>query len=124
MKFYPLKLKPVTKSIIWGGNYLTKNFGISSDEENIAEAWVTTSRNDGDNIIENGESAGTSLSEFIKKAGIEKVCGDFTDFPLLIKLIDANDRLSVQVHPDDEIAAERYDSLGKPELTLNYNLLS
>ena len=92
MNFYPLKLKPVTKSIIWGGNYLKENFGFESCDENIAEAWVTTSRTDGDNVIENGEHTGLLLSEYIEKSGISNVCGDFDAFPLLIKLIDANDR--------------------------------
>ena len=104
MNFYPLKLKPVTKSIIWGGDYLKENFGFESNDENIAEAWVTTCRNDGDNIIENGKFANSPLSDYIRENDITNICGSFDAFPLLIKLIDANDRLSVQVHPDDEYA--------------------
>ena len=116
MKFYPLKLKPVTKSIIWGGNYLKDNFGYKTSEENIAEAWLTTLRHDGTNIIENGPYEGEYLSDYINKAGIENVCGNFNAFPLLIKLIDANDKLSVQVHPDDEYAKANGLDAGKTEM--------
>lgn len=116
MKFYPLKLKPVTKYIIWGGNYLEKNFGYSTEDDNIAEAWLTTCRPDGVNIIVNGEAEGTLLDEYIKKAGKENVYGDFEDFPLLIKFIDANDKLSVQVHPDDEYAKANGLDAGKTEM--------
>ncbi len=116
MKFYPLKLKPVTKYIIWGGNYLKDNFGYKSDDDNIAEAWITTCRPDGVNIIENGEEAGTALDAYIEKAGKENVYGDFEDFPLLIKFIDANDKLSVQVHPDDAYAKANGLDAGKTEM--------
>lgn len=116
MKFYPLKLKPVTKSIIWGGNYLENNFGFKSDDENIAEAWLATCRPDGINVIENGEYADKTLKEYIDDASIEKVCGDFDAFPLLIKFIDACDKLSVQVHPDDAYAKENGLDAGKTEM--------
>ena len=119
MKFYPLKLKPVTKSIIWGGDYLEKNFGFKSfksDDENIAEAWLATCRPDGVNIIENGEYEGKTFEDYINDAGIENVCGDFDAFPLLIKFIDANDRLSVQVHPDDAYAKANGLDAGKTEM--------
>ncbi len=116
MKFYPLKLKPVTKSIIWGGNYLEKNFGYKSQDDNIAEAWITTCRPDGVNVIENGQAQGLLLDSYIQKAGKENIYGDFEDFPLLIKFIDANDRLSVQVHPDDEYAKANGLDAGKTEM--------
>lgn len=116
MKFYPLKLKPVTKYIIWGGNYLEKTFGYKTEDDNIAEAWLTTCRPDGVNIIENGEAQGTLLDEYIKNAGKENIYGDFEDFPLLIKFIDANDKLSVQVHPDDKYAKANGLDAGKTEM--------
>ena len=116
MKFYPLKLKPVTKSIIWGGDYLEKNFGFKSDDENIAEAWLATCRPDGVNIIENGDYEGKTFEDYINDAGINNVCGDFDAFPLLIKFIDANDRLSVQVHPDDAYAKANGLDAGKTEM--------
>lgn len=116
MKFYPLKLAPVTKSIIWGGDYLEKNFGFKSEDDNIAEAWLATCRPDGVNIIENGEYAGKKLDEYINDAKIENVCGNFDAFPLLIKFIDACDKLSVQVHPDDVYAKENGLDAGKTEM--------
>lgn len=116
MNFYPLKLKPVTKSIIWGGDYLKNNFGYESDDDNIAEAWLTTCRSDGMSIIENGAFAGVTLDKYILENGKENVYGDFNSFPLLIKLIDANDRLSVQVHPDDDYAEKHGLDAGKTEM--------
>ena len=116
MKFYPLKLKPVTKSIIWGGNYLKDNFGFESSDDNIAEAWLATCRPDGINIIENGEYKSKTFEDYIKDAGLENVCGDFDAFPLLIKFIDANDKLSVQVHPDDAYAHANGLDAGKTEM--------
>ncbi len=116
MKSYPLKLIPVTKKIIWGGNYLSENFGIGENSENIAEAWMMTVRPDGVNVIDNGEYAGMPLDEYIQKCKMENVCGNYKAFPLLIKLIDANDRLSVQVHPDDVYAAANGLDAGKTEM--------
>jgi len=116
MKTYPLKLVPVTKKIIWGGNYIAENFDIGDKGESIAEAWMMTVRPDGVNIIDNGEYKGMDLSEYIEKTGAKAVYGDFEAFPLLIKLIDANDRLSVQVHPDDEYAKNNGLDAGKTEM--------
>ncbi len=116
MKNYPLKLTPVTKKIIWGGNYLPENFGIGEKGESVAEAWMMTVRPDGVNVIDNGEYKGMTLSEYIEKSGMENVCGNYESFPLLIKLIDANDRLSVQVHPDDVYAAANGLDAGKTEM--------
>ena len=116
MKFYPLKLKPVTKSIIWGGHYLEKNFGYKSDQDNIAEAWITTCRPDGVNIIENGSFGCVTLDSYIQQVGKETVYGHFDNFPLLIKFIDANDKLSVQVHPDDTYAKANGLDAGKTEM--------
>ncbi len=116
MNSYPLKLLPVTKNIIWGGNYLNKNFSIGNDHETIAEAWMMTVRADGVNVIENGKFNGLTLDDYIKERGMENVCGNSNSFPLLIKLIDANDRLSVQVHPDDEYASQNGLDAGKTEM--------
>ena len=116
MKIYPLKLKPVTKQILWGGTYLCENFGIGEKGQSIAEAWVMTDRPDGCNTIDNGDYRGMTLDEYINQASKAAVIGKDTDFPLLIKLIDANDRLSVQVHPDDEYAAANGLDAGKTEM--------
>ena len=104
---YPLKLKSVLKDIIWGGTALSENFAKGTPGQKIAEAWVLTLREDGENIIENGKFEGKKLSEVI---------GGSTEFPLLIKLIDARDKLSVQVHPDDNYAKKEGLPAGKTEM--------
>jgi mannose-6-phosphate isomerase class I len=63
---YPIKLNPIFKEIVWGGERLKSDYGYESDLNNIAEAWVLTARNDGDNTIKNGEYAGQSFTELIK----------------------------------------------------------
>ncbi len=88
MNKYPLKLTSVNKSIIWGGEKLGLSYG--KGEGRIAEAWELTVHPEGINVIENGEYAGMPLSEYIESN---------ENFPIMIKLIDACDRLSVQVHP-------------------------
>lgn len=105
---YPLKLSPAFKEIIWGGDRLKKDFGKVCDFEKLAESWELTCRYDGMNVIENGEYAGMTLSDYLGK--------DAEGFPLLIKLIDACDRLSIQVHPDDEYAREKEGEFGKTEM--------
>ena len=108
MNKYPLKLKPVFKEIIWGGSKLRTDFGKVCDLDKLAESWELTVRNDGMNVIENGEYAGMTLAEYLGN--------DAEGFPLLIKLIDACDRLSIQVHPDDAYARENEGEYGKTEM--------
>lgn len=115
MKFYPLKLKPVTKSAIWGGRKIPEKYGIGESGSSVAEAWMLTLRPDGVNVIENGEYAGMTLEEYAEKAGKENVYGN-GEFPLLVKIIDAADKLSVQVHPDDEYAHSHGLDAGKTEM--------
>lgn len=105
MKIYPLKLKPVMKNAIWGGKQIPLLYSIGEPGQNCAEAWMLTLREDGDNVIENGPCTGMTLGEYVKLAGSDKVYGN-GKFPLLIKIIDAADRLSVQVHPDDVYASQ------------------
>lgn len=115
MKLYPLKLTPVLKSAIWGGHRIFDTFSIGSADEKSAEAWMLTLRPDGVNRIENGEAAGMTLEDYASKVGMAALC-EAKDFPLLIKIIDANDRLSVQVHPDDAYAAAHGLDAGKTEM--------
>lgn len=105
---YPLKLAPVFKEIIWGGDRLKRDFGKVCDFEKLAESWELTCRHDGMNVIQNGPCAGMSLSDYLGE--------DAKGFPLLIKLIDACDRLSIQVHPDDAYAREKEGEYGKTEM--------
>ncbi len=113
----PIKLTPVFKEIVWGGNRLKEDYGFKSELNNIAEAWMLCARDDGDNIIENGEFKGTSFTQFIKNnRNVLGTKGDkYEEFPLLIKFIDAKTDLSVQVHPDDEYAKAYENSYGKTE---------
>jgi len=115
---YPLKLKPVLKDIIWGGKRLSEEYG-KSDNPNrkIAESWELTVHKNGVNIIENGEHAGKSLEDLFKSAK-SIVSPDYNSekFPLLIKFIDAEQNLSVQVHPDNEYAEKYANELGKTEV--------
>lgn len=95
---YPLKLGPVFKETIWGGERLKNEFHKQSSLERIAESWELTCRSDAMSTITSGELAGMPLSAVVDNT---------KRFPLLVKLIDANDKLSIQVHPDDEYAARR-----------------
>lgn len=114
----PLKLRPALKDYLWGGNRLRDEFGMKSDLDKTAEAWVLSCHKDGENIVENGEFAGKTLSEAIDLMGKECLgenAQKFPYFPVLIKFIDAKDNLSVQVHPDDEYAMRVENEFGKTE---------
>ena len=113
----PIKLQPVFKEIIWGGNRLKTDYNKQSELDKIAESWELTVRDDGMNTIVGGEFDGMTLEEYIDKNGFEVVTNKKLDrFPLLIKFIDAEDNLSIQVHPDDKYALEKSNSLGKTEM--------
>ena len=114
---YPIKLNPIFKKIVWGGERLKSDYGYESDLNNIAEAWVLTARNDGDNTVKNGEFSGQSFTELIKNN--PQFLGEkgkkYNEFPLLIKFIDAKSDLSIQVQPDEDYARVHENSLGKSE---------
>lgn len=133
-KLYPFKFIPVASRRPWGGHDLVDKLGkefVECDEEGneieigpdelIGESWELADMGIEDSVVTNGWLAGNTISE-IMETYLERVVGDDVynyygrQFPLLIKFLDINDKLSVQVHPDDEIAAERYDALGKSEL--------
>ena len=116
---YPLLLKPAVKDYLWGGTRLKTEYKYDTDKEIAAEAWVLSCHKDGSDTVENGSLAGKTLAEVIELWG-DKAIGEkaaaFPYFPLLIKLIDAKDRLSVQVHPDDKYALEKEGEFGKTEM--------
>ena len=117
MMLKPIKLQPIFKEIIWGGNRLKTDYNKKSSLSNIAESWELTVRDDGMNTIIGGEFNGMTMQEYIDKNGFEVVSNKPLDrFPLLIKFIDAEDNLSIQVHPNDEYAMEKANSLGKTEM--------
>ncbi len=116
---YPIKLKPVFKDYIWGGNKLKNNWNKNSDLDIIAESWELSCHKDGNSTICNGEFEGLTLNQLIDKKGKEILgtkCEKFDDFPILIKLIDAFDNLSVQVHPDNGYALKVENQYGKTEM--------
>ena len=117
MMLKPIKLQPIFKEIIWGGNRLKTDYNKKSSLSNIAESWELTVRDDGMNTIIGGEFNGMTMQDYIDKNGFEVVSNKPLDrFPLLIKFIDAEDNLSIQVHPNDEYAMEKANSLGKTEM--------
>ena len=120
-KFYPLKFTPILKEKIWGGQKLTTLLHKSSDKLNIGESWEISDVEGDESIVSNGNFKGQSLKDLLITYKAEligdknyKVFGD--KFPLLIKFIDAKQDLSIQLHPNDELAAKRHNSFGKTEM--------
>ena len=115
----PIKLLPVFKGYIWGGNKLKTKYNKRSDFSVIAESWELSAHPDVQSVVSGGEYDGCTLEEYITKAGKEVLgtkAQDMDYFPLLIKLIDAKDNLSVQVHPNDEYAFAHEGGYGKTEM--------
>ncbi|RKE03770.1 type I phosphomannose isomerase catalytic subunit [Marinifilum flexuosum] len=122
MSLYPLKFQPILKDKIWGGSklktVLNKDF---SPLPNAGESWEISGVEGDISVVSNGNLAGNNLEELIEVymgdlVG-DKVYDQFgMEFPLLIKFIDANDVLSIQVHPDDELSKERHNAFGKTEM--------
>ncbi len=115
---YPLLLSPVSKEILWGGSRLKGRYHKTAPFEKLAESWELTLRPDAENRIVNGAYSGMTLGEFISACGNAVVTPDYDGdcFPLLIKFIDACDRLSIQVHPDDAYGMEHEGEPGKTEM--------
>lgn len=103
---YPYKMMPVYKDYLWGGDNL-RRLGKPAPEVRIAESWELSVIAGNESKIANGQLKGQTLSKVIKKYG-KKVLGERfgTGLPVMLKFIDANDKLSIQVHPDNEYAAE------------------
>ncbi|MBR1657919.1 MAG: class I mannose-6-phosphate isomerase [Synergistaceae bacterium] len=113
----PFRLKPVYKNYLWGGKNLIDLWGKTPDSENLAESWELASHPDGDNIILDGELKGLTLSEAVRKFP-EIVSPKFKPdetFPIMVKLIDAEKPLSIQVHPFTDYARRVENSRGKVE---------
>jgi mannose-6-phosphate isomerase len=121
-ELYPLKFEAILLDKIWGGNSLAKNWGKKADlSRQIGESWEISAVSDSLSIINNGFLAGNNIEE-----AIEVYMGDIVgdeiyekygiEFPLLIKFIEANEDLSVQVHPGDKMARERHNAYGKTEM--------
>jgi len=120
-ELYPLKFNPILKEKIWGGNKLSKLLGKNSEANNIGESWEISNVKGNISIVNNGFLKGQSLEDILSIYGTEilgvknfKKFG--TQFPLLIKFIDAKEDLSIQLHPNDELAEKRHNSFGKTEM--------
>lgn len=113
----PFYLKAPCKDYIWGGSRL-RDYGKQSDRDVIAESWELSCHPDGESVIASGSYAGLTLPDYLKEhpEALGTACGRFDRFPVLIKLIDAHDDLSVQVHPDDAYAQRVEHEYGKTEL--------
>lgn len=116
---YPMRLIPPCKDYLWGGNRLRTEFGKQSEQDKIAESWELACHPDGTSIIANGDAAGTPLQAWLDitgKSALGTRGAAFDRFPVLIKLIDALDNLSIQVHPDDAYALRVEGEYGKTEV--------
>jgi mannose-6-phosphate isomerase len=119
---YPLKFKPIFKDKIWGGQKVRTLYGYDfAPSPNCGEVWVLSGYQDNISVVENGFLEGNDLNELIE-VYMGDLLGDRVfekfgeEFPLLIKLIDSNDWLSIQVHPGDELAQKRHNANGKTEM--------
>ncbi len=113
----PFRLTAPCKDYLWGGNKL-REYGKISDADRIAESWELSCHPDGESRIAEGNYAGSTLTEFLADhpEAMGTSCAHFDRFPVLIKLIDARDNLSVQVHPDNEYALRAEGEYGKTEV--------
>ena len=120
-QLYPLKFSPILKDKIWGGAKLKKIFEKPALSHILGESWELSGCNGDESVVANGFLAGKNIRELIEIYP-EKLLGERNhtmfgkSFPLLFKLIDANENLSIQVHPGDEIAAKKHNSFGKTEM--------
>jgi len=121
-ELYPLKFEPLLKEKVWGGNKLVTGYHKKGDPTlKYGESWELSAVSDNLSVVSNGFLAGNNIEELI-----EVYMGDLTgdtvfekfgnEFPLLIKLIEAREDLSIQVHPGDAVARERHKAYGKTEM--------
>lgn len=109
-------LNPVFKQMLWGGNRLRSGFGYEIPGDDTGECWAVSAHPNGDCIVRDGIFKGKTLSELWKERPELFGNPESDRFPLLVKIIDAKDDLSIQVHPDDAYAREHENgSLGKTE---------
>ena len=116
-QLHPLRFKPVYKDYIWGGDKIVRLYNRQEPPGIYAESWEVSDRNDGMSVVANGELAGKSLRDAVLAFGSD-LLGTRVHaqaFPLLIKLIDSRERLSVQVHPNDA-TAKKYGGEAKTEM--------
>lgn len=119
---YPLKFEDIFKTVVWGGEKIAPFKGVQTEQHNIGESWELSGVKGNESVVANGPLAGHTITELAcqyKEVLLGKKVYEATgtEFPLLIKFIDARDDLSVQVHPDDTLAGARHNgSKGKTEM--------
>lgn len=118
---YPLKFRPILKTTIWGGDKIIPFKHLDSTQPNVGESWEISDVPGDESVVANGADAGKNLTQMVQEyKGALVGEANYTrfggKFPLLIKFIDARDDLSIQVHPDDELAMRRHNSMGKTEM--------
>lgn len=118
---YPLLFRENLHEIVWGGSRLKALKGLPADGRNIGESWEISAVRGSESVVQNGELAGSTLGELVQRYGAELMGKHIaeahgTEFPLLVKFIDAAGDLSIQVHPGDELARARHGKLGKTEM--------
>ena len=119
---YPIRFTPLVMERIWGGTKL--NTLLNKDLGRVTkagESWEISTIENSQSIISNGKYNGISLSDLISKwpqetLGVNSVVRFGVEFPLLVKFLHSQDNLSIQVHPNDDVAQKRHNSLGKTEL--------
>ncbi len=114
-----VKLSPAFKDYLWGGTKLRDIYHKPCDFDIIAESWELSAHPDGTSVIASGQYKGMLFTEYLEKIGSSALGTKYDankDFPLLIKLIDAKQNLSVQVHPDDAYALQHENGYGKTEM--------
>lgn len=121
MLFYPLLFEPIFKERIWGGTKLKEVLNKSFKSNQIGESWELSTVENDISLVSNGEFKGLNLNQLIEKypteiLGVNSIQNFGTNFPLLFKFIDAKEDLSIQVHPNDNLAKERHNSFGKTEM--------
>lgn len=121
LQLYPIVFNPILKERIWGGTKLKTIFNKNITSDITGESWELSTVKGDVSIISNGEYKGKSLNDLISEFPEEvlgtKIHEKFgTEFPLLFKFIDAKEDLSIQVHPNDELAKKRHNSFGKTEM--------
>lgn len=125
-ELYPLKFNPLFKDKIWGGDKIKSVLGLDySPLPNCGEAWVLSGVENNETIVSDGWLQGNHLNELLE-IYMDDLVGEKlferygNEFPLLIKLLDANDWLSIQVHPNDELAKKRHNGSVKPKCGISY----
>ena len=118
---YPLKFEPILKQTLWGGDKIISFKQLNDTRTEVGESWEISAVEGSESIVAEGPDKGMTLTEVLSKYR-EELLGEANyarfgvKFPLLVKFIDARQDLSIQVHPSDELAKKRHNSMGKTEM--------